>query len=266
MHKTFLCFLLLLRSHCCLAHVMKRKSDRPISIRNKTNKMILVFWINERAIAYHKQAIIASNKKNQGSPSYSRVDPNDMSTCSDCYISQIADDALYPKSTQHLNSFVGHRFQVRQKCYGDSSDGFDPRKADNDVNCPVGYFTVSENDSQMVTISVNNLEEFRFDDLNVEFEDDVSRTRGDVNTIIASCMGDNDNLNPSCVQEKMGVKLQEVQAELEYAENLRKTFAPMIENYTCADFEMPTTKALRSEVFLDETTGQKVSPTPLTRS
>jgi len=197
--------------------------------------MLEVFWVNDFAIKNFK-----GRYRGSGEP--------DLRDCGNCYVPQVQGDALYPGAVQHLNSFVGHTFQVRQKCYYDFIDFGIPDE--KDLDCRIGFFTVTPNDDQEMILSVENFDELSFKDLIVEVVDDITKMRREVEEISNKCKGSmSEERMFACLEDRFTEKFLAKSKELTFSDEIRRKMAPMIENYTCADHELPSTTPVKTETW-----------------
>jgi hypothetical protein len=79
--------------------------------------------------------------------------------------------------------------------------------------------------------------------------DNRYKTATMVNDALSECNG---TASASCLTDAMSQRLVPLFDELNHNQVVRGKMAPLIENYTCADHEMPTTEALRNETYIGE--------------
>lgn len=152
---------------------------------------------------------------------------------------------IYNGATFSLNSFVSHAFEIREmpgksgKCAGD------------DDTCRVGYFAVNENDEQVIFVNK---------DFDIKHQDNVSIARESAEEIINECKsdalakikeGDSDAVNvvdsiSKCIQSSVAKEMESANEEIAFQAGIRKKMAEHFENYTCADFALPTSEPLES--------------------
>jgi len=196
-----------------------KSTSRGIKIMNSSGARVEVYWVNPDT----RDTVLMSN-------------PN---------IANGGDFAL--------NSFVGHEFEVRELpsvktglC--DLSD---------DQTCLNGYFVVSGNDDQIVTVD---------EGFAVEFLDDQIRAQNEATDIVGGChekaqlslekAGTNvEEIQKSmdfllsCVEGQVANTLSKANEEIMFQSKIRTDMAAMMENYTCVDTELNTTEALRTEYW-----------------
>lgn len=149
-----------------------------------------------------------------------------------------------------LNSFIGHEFEVRE--LPSSRTGMCKSE---DQTCRNGFFAVSENEDQVVTV---------LDGFEVEFLDDQLRAQKEANTIVGSCEDmaksrlENAGTNATeiqnamnslvrCVEGEVADTLSKANEELNFQAKVRTGMAEMMENYTCFDHDLESTEPLRDE-------------------
>uniref|UniRef100_A0A7S4AC15 Fe2OG dioxygenase domain-containing protein n=2 Tax=Pseudo-nitzschia australis TaxID=44445 RepID=A0A7S4AC15_9STRA len=147
-----------------------------------------------------------------------------------------------------LNSFVGHKFELREM--PTLSTGLCKSE---DQTCRNSFFVVSQNREQVVTAQQG------FD---IEFLDDQIRAQLEANEIVGSCQtrakyrlqkaGTNTNEIQSsmddlvkCVEAELTETLSRSNEELAFQSKIRTDMAELMENYTCVDTELNTTKPIR---------------------
>lgn len=152
-----------------------------------------------------------------------------------------------------LDSFVGHEFEVREL----------PGKSGQcrDTTCQNAYFAVSENDDQVARVNP---------DFTVEFVDNKIKAGLQASDLIATCkiiaekqMGQNkDNALEGfaeCVKSGVSTALEEVQEEISFQASVRKDIAANLENYTCIDASLESTKDLETNTWADPKDGSKLT-------
>jgi len=149
-----------------------------------------------------------------------------------------------------LNSFIGHEFEVRE--LPSMRTGSCKSK---DQTCRNGFFAVSENEDQLITIG---------EGFDVEFLDDQLRARKEASSIVGACQEkakvrlqragtDTAEIQNSmdylvkCVEGEVTETLSKANEELNFQAKVRTNMAESMENYTCFDTALDTTEPLRTE-------------------
>lgn len=154
-----------------------------------------------------------------------------------------------------LNSFATHTFEATEmpskdgECSGSVDD-------DDDKTCKVGYFTVNYNDEQIITISPG---------MEVTHSDNKSVAREMASSLLEECkvkalksIASNTSTADkaiasltSCVSESVSTQMEQKNEEIAFQTKIRKQMGELYENYTCADYDLPTTEAIDSYVWRD---------------
>ena len=105
----------------------------------------------------------------------------------------------------------------------------------------------------------------------IDHQDDKNRARTDASKAISAChdkakesIAEADQVTPeflsatyeelmSCVEKSVATKLQQVQDEVDFQANLRKSMGEIIANYTCNDETLKTTEAASTNYWNDPT-------------
>mmetsp|Transcript_3274 Transcript_3274/g.6831 ORF Transcript_3274/g.6831 Transcript_3274/m.6831 type:complete len:486 (-) Transcript_3274:225-1682(-) len=211
-------------------------TERPITILNESSRRISIHWIHPET--------------------------NEL-------VLQSTPDILNAAS-QTLNSYVGHTFQVTELpakktgvCAGENEE------------CRVNYFTVNENDDQIVFVK-QGLEVEHSDSKAVADKSAVQlleECKSEANkkilaaspTSVDDASGSGANLGPeeseqileeltTCVQKGIAKEIEKANEEITFQSEVRKGMAGLLENYTCADETLNSTEA-KSTVIWD---GRKV--------
>lgn len=156
---------------------------------------------------------------------------------------------IYNGATFSLNSFVSHSFEAREM------PGKSGKCAGEDETCRVGYFAVNENDEQVIFIGKN---------FEIKHQDNVSIARDSAEEIIRECKesaleniksGDTDSVEESvdfvsnCIETSVAKEMEQANEEIAFQAGIRKKMAEHFENYTCADYDMPTTDSVESDYW-----------------
>lgn len=165
---------------------------------------------------------------------------------------------VYNGGTLPLTSYIGHTFEVRELPSSKTGYCGDPsNEASVGTICRMGTFTVNENDQQTIFVRKG---------LVLDHQDDKTRARDDATKAIQTChtrakkliaaQGDqvtSDFLSEVyqelmvCVESGVAAKMQQVQEEVTFQSNLRKSMGTIIEAYTCADDKLKTTEPISSQ-------------------
>lgn len=194
-----------------LVAVGTANEPRNINIHNDSKNKVEIYWIHP----YTKEEVLQSNP------------------------------FIYSGATFALNSFVGHSFEAREM------PGKSGKCAGEDDTCRVGYFTVNENDEQVIFIN----DEFR-----IKHQDNVSVARESAAVIIDECKkdalskieaGEKDpedvvEFVSSCISDSVAVEMELANEEIAFQAGVRKKMAEHYENYTCADYDLPSTEPVET--------------------
>lgn len=151
---------------------------------------------------------------------------------------------------QHLNSFVGHKFEARElpgkngTCVGD------------DETCRVGYFSVNNNDDQAIFINEN---------IEIKHQDNKSIARDSANELMKVCIEavtqniEDDSISSmdavkkmkECVETGVANEMEKANDEIAFQGRIRKKMAEHFENYTCADYGLPTSEPIEETTWYD---------------
>lgn len=191
---------------------VRGEAPRSISIHNTSGGRVEVHWIHPQT----KERILQSNPY------------------------------IYNGATFNLNSYVSHSFEAREipgktgKCAGENQ------------TCRVGYFAVNENDEQVIYIKSN---------FEIEHEDNVQKARASASKMMDECkekslrkikddkISAEDVVNEfsECIEGSVSKQMEETNEEIAFQAGIRHKIAEHYENHTCADYDLPTTKSLRTE-------------------
>mmetsp|Transcript_24881 Transcript_24881/g.58769 ORF Transcript_24881/g.58769 Transcript_24881/m.58769 type:complete len:469 (-) Transcript_24881:284-1690(-) len=148
-----------------------------------------------------------------------------------------------------LNSYVGHMFELRE--VPSKSTGVCKSE---DQTCRNGFFYVSENEDQVVTVR---------EGLDVEFVDDQVRAKLKASEIVQGCQTrakrrlqdagtDANKIQRAmddlieCVEAEVTESLSKANEELAFQSKIRTDMAALMENYTCIDTELESTEPVRT--------------------
>lgn len=171
---------------------------------------------------------------------------------------------IFNGATFSLNSFATHMFEASElpKKDGECGDGEDE---EGDDTCKVGFFTVNYNDEQIVFIKPG---------MEVTHQDNKSVARDMANSLLETCQQKaltslaSNKTTPqkaitsltSCVSESVSTQMEEKNDEIAFQTQVRKQMGELYENYTCADHDLPTTEAVRSDYWRDPQDPRKHLP------
>mmetsp|Transcript_15312 Transcript_15312/g.18632 ORF Transcript_15312/g.18632 Transcript_15312/m.18632 type:complete len:485 (+) Transcript_15312:173-1627(+) len=187
------------------------KTERSIQIQNESGSKVEIYWINPDT----KEGLLQSHPH------------------------------VYQGATLSLNSFVTHAFEAREvpnkagKCAGENK------------TCRIGYFAVNENDDQVFYIPEN---------FQVKHEDNKSIARESAAKLLDRCKEEalalpkNDTeasieYLTSCVESSVSKQMENANEEIAFQSQIRTSLAERWENYTCADYDMPTTDSLETKYW-----------------
>ena len=223
---SLLLFLLtvLLHSTPTLSAASRGVTERTIRVKNSSASLITLFWVSV----------------NDGS-----------------YVPQLTHD-LYPSASTTINSYIGHTFAVVEladSCYlpdlvtlaGSSGRANSDPKATKKV-CKEWRFTVSTSENQVISTSGDG-ESFL-----LRHVDDDSRRAAAAASSVSSCLSlHSPSSSPegasslsSCLEAEITKGAGVWAAKYEQEKVIRLGMADLIENYTCADVLLPTSKELRA--------------------
>lgn len=154
-----------------------------------------------------------------------------------------SESPIFNGASLNLNSYIGHTFEVREL----------PSKRTNecggkDKECRSAYLTVNENDDQIYWVRKG---------MEIEFTDNIKLARKSALDLMGTCeeraieKAKLPGVNASqiifdlkdCVEHSVTTKLTEANEEIAFQAKVRTDMSDLLENYTCADLELPTTKA-----------------------
>ncbi|EEC50968.1 predicted protein [Phaeodactylum tricornutum CCAP 1055/1] len=153
---------------------------------------------------------------------------------------------IVPGADFSLNSFVGHEFLVKEM----------PGKNGCQVDsCKTENFKVSPNDEQVIRVSP---------EITVTFVDNKIRARKEADELIKACQVDarkrvelagqdkaaaldamDDLVN--CVQGGVSSRLETVNEEIAFQASVRTDIAALLENYTCTDDSLNSSKDITTQ-------------------
>lgn len=147
-------------------------------------------------------------------------------------------DGLISGAEFPLDSYVGHEFEIREMGGDDGSCAKSPTK-----QCRQAFFKVSDNDDQSAKIT---------SDFTVDFIDNKIKAKRQAVDVIKDCKeknkSDMDKLL-ECVEAGVAVTLERVNEEIAFQATVRKEIAGNLENYTCADTTMESSKDIDEQVW-----------------
>jgi len=154
--------------------------------------------------------------------------------------------------TAQFNSFIGHAFEVR-----------DINCSDEGGVCRFERFTVNKNHDQLFYVT---------EGLNIEMVDDSIMVSLDAqNMTLCEEQSKSDLLQGgpvaalalrklrSCVKGVVANELKDVRDKIRYQSELREHLADSWENYTCADNDLETSKAIKTKTWIHKGIGRQVS-------
>lgn len=172
---------------------------------------------------------------------------------------------VYNGATFNLNSFVGHKFELRE--LPGQKSGECGRKDSDDKSCRVNYLTVSENEDQVYTLD---------EDFVIEVKDNMSRAIEEAQDSTEECkkrsmtMVSKPNLSPelatsaihllmACVEESVTQRILKADEEIKFQAEIRTQMGAQLENYTCADPTVNTSEPISTHIFNDRSSRMKVN-------
>jgi len=176
---------------------------------------------------------------------------------------------MFHGASFNLNSYVSHHFELRELpnsrtgLCGDS-DTTD----DNEGSCRVGYFTVNENEDQIVFIRrgmevehtdsksiAKDSAEVLLSECQRRAAESISNTKGSVSADEAKKSIED---LVACVEARVAGELERSNEEVAFQASIRTKMAEHLENYTCADEELPTTEPIQETTWINRGAARKV--------
>lgn len=157
---------------------------------------------------------------------------------------------IYDGATFTLNSFVTHEFEVRELPAKDGKC----KSGEDQQTCGLGYFVVKDSDEQNFFIGKN---------IKVEYEDTRTIAQAQAKGLLSECQkmaldavaaepdkaADIIEKMSSCVESSVAKEMEAAKEEITFQATVRKNMAELLENYTCADYDLPSTEPLRTEYW-----------------
>jgi len=157
---------------------------------------------------------------------------------------------IYNGATFTLNSFVSHEFEVRELPGKDGKC----KSGENKDTCGSGYFIVKDSDEQNFFIGK---------DIKVEYEDTRTVAKAQAQGLLTDCQRmalDAVGADPTkaaeiirnmatCVESSVAMEMETAREEITFQASVRKGMGELLENYTCADFDLPSSEPIRSETW-----------------
>ena len=195
----------------------KRGVERHIKIINESGSKVEVYWVHPSS----RETVLMS-------------DPH------------VVNGAEFP-----LDSFVGHEFEVREL---PASNGECREQV-----CRQAYFKVSENDEQVSRIN---------SEFEVEFVDNKVKAELQASDLIKECQtkaklklvqAGTDATKAAaavdqllaCVETGVATALETINEEIAFQASVRKDIAATLENYTCVDLTLNTSKDITTTTWKD---------------
>jgi len=149
-----------------------------------------------------------------------------------------------------LKSFVTHKFEVKELPSKSTGECVTPGK------CRVEYFIVSDNLDQVLTINKN---------FKIIHEDHKTTARKDASSLLEDCaelakqnLQNTDAVAEAilaelagCMEKEIANQLSFVADEIAFSAATRKKMGEYYENYTCADFDLPTSEPEELTTWFD---------------
>jgi hypothetical protein len=202
-----------------------RSASRHISILNNSGRRVEIYWINP--------------------------DTGENVLMSDPHVVSGAD---FP-----LDSYVGHTFEARE--LPNKKTGECQSSSDSPGECHRAVFSVSENDNQIANITSN---------FELLFVDNKIKARAEAGDLVNACQeAAKQRLTSAvaagsestqlimddlieCVHSGVADALEKVNEEIGFQAEVRKQIAASLENYTCVDDTLNSTKDIREEIWHDD--------------
>jgi len=209
-------------------------SSRPIQIKNESGKRAEVYWVDPSNGQMVKQT----------------------------------SSFLVAGQTLELNSYVNHTFLVKEFLAGEPDEcKADPPKYKSPTRSPLcrppseAYITVNDSDDQVIHI---------LKDMKIKTEDSQSKAREITSSITSTCQEEvkdrisaasgRHTMDPAqvldafvqCAQPLVVSKLEEAQKESKAQAMMRMDMGAQWEEYTCNDFDLPTTPPKSKHYWQDD--------------
>jgi len=205
----------------------KNVEERKIQVMNESGVKVEIHWINPST----KERVL-------------QTDPH-----------------LFNGASFNLNSFRTHHFEVRELPGARSGVCAGPEQ-----QCRVGYYTVNDNDDQVVFVRPGNGE----DGFEMVHTDNKRMARESATELLSECqrraikaISATEDLDPeaakdaigdvvSCVENSIAAELMKSSEEISFQKNIRTKMGELLENYTCADDGLETTKPEETTFWQDD--------------
>jgi 2OG-Fe(II) oxygenase superfamily len=208
-----------------------RGNGRKISIMNQSGRTVEIYWIHPDTGA----GVLMTNP------------------------------SLMNGAEMPLDSYIGHKFEARELpakttgLCGTTGTSSDSNNSDSSPGvCRRAQFEVSSNDDQVTRIT---------DSFEAIFIDNKIKAMNEASDIVSSCQAgakqrlldaDIDKVKAAaavedlinCVQGGVASSLIKVNEEIAFQADIRKRIAASLENYTCIDDTLNTTKDVREEKWV----------------
>lgn len=198
-----------------------RSTSRHISILNNSGRPVQIFWVHPDT----GEGVLMSEP-------------------------HVVSGADFP-----LDSFVGHTFEARE--LPSKKTGECKNYEDGPGVCRRALWSVSDNDNQVANIT---------DTFELVFVDNKIKARAEAGDLVNACQetakqslleagSDTDKTQKAiddlmaCVHSGVAIALEKVNEEIGFQAAVRKDIAATLENYTCVDDTLNSTKDLREETW-----------------
>lgn len=156
-----------------------------------------------------------------------------------------------------VHSYVSHTFEFKElpdtqtgKCAGDSTE------------CRVASYTVNQPEKQWLTLDSNF--EFQNSDHFMNARNQQSNFKDDCKNQASEAMQSGVAFDQvfermvDCMEHETMMHLLDASKDVYFEEQLRKRMGSTYENYTCMDFDLPTSDPVDQRTWIDPKSGQKL--------
>jgi len=187
-----------------------RSDERSIQIVNNSGHLVDIYWVHPQTSEMVKQS----------------------------------EHPIYSGASFDLSSFTSHTFQAIEVAGKRSG-------ACKENTCKTNYFTVSENDDQVFFLEKGLEKVTEEDNISIAQNQAVGLLHECREKVLESISSDGDasskaiNKLVACVKDSISVQLEKANEEIAFQASVRTKMGNLLENYTCADHALNTTKPVK---------------------
>ena len=230
----------------------------------RTNKLLLGFLLFldvgiGRAAASPDRAIMIQNS------SGSRVEVNWMNPDNGDRVC-MSDPDILTGSDFKLDSYVSHEFEVKELPNKKTGICFnaDTTDADGYPRCRAVFFTVNEHEEQFINVDKNF--QIQHSDHKTKAKDEATQILEDCKTKAIDALATDTDMSSDqvlarmeeCMEERTVTQLKNAADDVYFEEQVRKTMGALYENYTCMDFQLPSSEPIDERTWDDPKTGRSL--------